>query len=74
MNLNRSQFNELYLNARRIWGSASGLCRMQKYNYTVEKMREIAEAIYQKTDDFLESLDKAEKECKKNEKNNRQAV
>lgn len=46
--------------ARHIQGSLSALLALEKTDLTVQKIREIANDIYNKTDNFLKTLDEIE--------------
>lgn len=62
MNLSKLKKRKLVQEARHIQGSLSALLALEKTDLTVQKIREIANDIYNKTDNFLKTLDEMETE------------
>lgn len=62
MKLNIYSKRKLVQEARHIQGSLSALLALEKTDLTVHKIREIVNDIYNKTDNFLKTLDEMEAE------------
>lgn len=62
MKLNIYDKRKLVQEARHIQGSLSALLALEKTDLTVHKIREIVNDIYNKTDNFLKTLDEMEAE------------